>query len=81
MACQPSFRNWCSCGGLQLGAPYEGANVSFVAPASRDDERLVLKVQWPHDECAHEADALTVMERCRRRPTGSTRSCKTCAAT
>jgi streptomycin 6-kinase len=45
---------------LQLGMPYDGANVSFVAPATRDGERLVLKVQWPHDECVHEAEALRV---------------------
>jgi streptomycin 6-kinase len=43
---------------LRLGAPYDGANVSFVAPATRDAEQLVLKVQWPHDECAQEAEAL-----------------------
>jgi streptomycin 6-kinase len=46
--------------GLRLGMPYDGANVSFVAPAARDAERLVLKVQWPHDECLHEAEALKV---------------------
>ena len=46
--------------GLQLGMPYDAANVSFVAPATRDAERLVLKVQWPHDECLHEAEALRV---------------------
>jgi hypothetical protein len=32
---------------LRLGMPYDGANVAFVAPASRDNKRLVLKVQWP----------------------------------
>jgi streptomycin 6-kinase len=46
--------------GLQLGTPYDGAGVSFVAPAARDAKQFVLKVQWPHDECAHEADALRV---------------------
>ena len=46
--------------GLQLGMAFDGANVSFVAPATRATERLVLKVQWPHDECVHEADALRV---------------------
>jgi streptomycin 6-kinase len=45
---------------LQLGEPFAGANVSYVAPASRGEERVVLKVQWPHEECAHEADALGV---------------------
>jgi streptomycin 6-kinase len=43
---------------LQLGRPYEGASVSYTAPASRGLEQLVLKVQWPHEECEHEADAL-----------------------
>src|SRR5262245_5685713 len=43
---------------LRLGAPYAGASVSYVVPALRGAERVVLKVQWPHDECAHEADAL-----------------------
>jgi streptomycin 6-kinase len=46
--------------GLELGMPYDGANVSFVAPATRDGEQLVLKVQWPHEECLHEAAALRV---------------------
>jgi streptomycin 6-kinase len=45
---------------LQLGTPYDGANVSFVAPATSNSEPLVLKVQWPHDECMHEAEALRV---------------------
>ena len=48
--------------GLQLGTPYDGGNVSFVAPATRDTEQLVLKVQWPHDECVHEAEALRVWD-------------------
>jgi streptomycin 6-kinase len=43
---------------LELGPPYEGSNVSYVAEVVRGTERLVLKVQWPHGECAHEADAL-----------------------
>jgi streptomycin 6-kinase len=45
---------------LRLDEPYRGANVSYVAPAMRAGERVVLKVQWPHEECAHEADALRV---------------------
>ncbi len=48
--------------GLQLEAPYNGANVSYVAPALRGTERVVLKVQWPHDECMHEASALKVWD-------------------
>jgi streptomycin 6-kinase len=43
---------------LKLGPPYEAANVSYVAPVARGAERMVLKVQWPHEECLHEADAL-----------------------
>jgi streptomycin 6-kinase len=46
--------------GLQLATPYKGANVSFVAPATHGTEQMVLKVQWPHDECLHEAEALRV---------------------
>jgi streptomycin 6-kinase len=33
--------------GLQLGTPYDGAGVSFVAPAVHDAKQFVLKVQWP----------------------------------
>jgi len=43
---------------LELGPAYEAANVSYVALVARGAERMVLKVQWPHDECLHEADAL-----------------------
>ena len=45
---------------LQVSAPFAGANVSYVAPAMRGTEQVVLKVQWPDDESAHEADALRV---------------------
>lgn len=47
---------------LRLGEPYAGANVSYVAPAICGGERVVLKVQWPHEECVHEADALKVWD-------------------
>ena len=43
---------------LQLGVPCPGASVSYVVPVTRGEERLVLKVQWPHRECTQEADAL-----------------------
>ena len=43
---------------LELGTAYEGASVSYVAPVARGAERMVLKLQWPHDECVYEADAL-----------------------
>jgi streptomycin 6-kinase len=46
--------------GLEVGEAYAGANVSYVAPAMRAGERVVLKVQWPHEESLHEADALRV---------------------
>jgi len=36
------------------------SHVSFVAPAVRGGEPVVLKVQWPHAEAAYEADALAV---------------------
>jgi streptomycin 6-kinase len=43
---------------LELGHPYEGSSVSWVAPARRDGHDVVLKVQWPHRECEHEVSAL-----------------------
>jgi streptomycin 6-kinase len=45
---------------LEIGEPYDGANVSYVLPVLRGVDELVLKMQWPHDECAYEADALRV---------------------
>ncbi len=45
---------------LEIGPPFDGSNVSFVAPVVQNGSELVLKVQWPHDECLHEADALQV---------------------
>lgn len=43
---------------LEVGDPYPDSSVSWVAPALRHGEPVVLKVQWPHEECEHEADAL-----------------------
>ena len=44
---------------LDLGAPYEGGTSGYVAPVTRGDSTpAVLKVQWPHREAEHEADAL-----------------------
>ena len=43
---------------LEVGEPYGGSSVSWVAPARWGDEDVVLKVQWPHRECVHEAAAL-----------------------
>jgi len=45
---------------LQIGAAFEGSNVSYVAPAMRGSEHVVLKIQWPDDESRHEAEALRV---------------------
>jgi streptomycin 6-kinase len=39
-----------------------GGNVSYVVPAVRAGVPVVLKVQWPHDECEHEAHALRVWD-------------------
>jgi streptomycin 6-kinase len=46
--------------GLTLGEPYlDGMRVSYVRRAERADGTPVArKVQWPHRECEHEADAL-----------------------
>lgn len=43
---------------LEVGEPYDGASVSWVAPARRGLDDVVLKLQWPHPECEHEAAAL-----------------------
>lgn len=47
---------------LELDAPYSGSNVSYVAPAHCDGQPVVLKIQWPHPECAHEAEALRIWD-------------------
>ncbi|WP_421120639.1 aminoglycoside phosphotransferase family protein [Aquihabitans daechungensis] len=44
--------------GLTVGEPFAGSSVSWVAPARHDGDDVVLKVQWPHRECEHEAAAL-----------------------
>ena len=38
--------------------PFTSANVSYAVKAERNGEPVVLKIQWPHDECEFEADAL-----------------------
>lgn len=45
---------------LVVGQGFPTSHVSFVAPATRHGEPVVLKVQWPHAECAYEADALAL---------------------
>jgi streptomycin 6-kinase len=49
--------------GLELGSPYEGGVGGWVAPATQvDGTPVVLKVQFPHREAEHEADALRVWD-------------------
>lgn len=43
---------------LEIGDPYAGSTVSWVARARRAGEPAVLKVPWPHPEAQHEAAAL-----------------------
>jgi streptomycin 6-kinase len=44
---------------LRLEPPYETSYVSIVLPVTvADASRAVLKVQFPHPECEHEAEAL-----------------------
>ena len=45
---------------LELGDPFADSSVAWVAPARREGEPVVVKVQWPHPECEHEAAALAV---------------------
>ena len=40
------------------GELFFGGILACVVPVSRGGARFVLKVQWPHDEAAHEAEAL-----------------------
>lgn len=41
-----------------IGRPYSGGCVSYVVPARRNDEAVVLKLQFQHRESECEADAL-----------------------
>lgn len=46
---------------LKVGDAYASCGVSYAAPATQVDQAgqpVVLKVQWPHEECRFEADAL-----------------------
>ncbi|WP_417687315.1 aminoglycoside phosphotransferase family protein [Roseibium sp.] len=43
-----------------VGAPFGGSTVSLAFPAVRDAVPVVVKLQFPHDECRFEADALKV---------------------
>ena len=45
--------------GLRVGEPFASSHVSWTAPVTRaDGSDAVLKVQFPHPECEHEAEAL-----------------------
>lgn len=44
--------------GLVVGEVFPGASVSWTCRVTRSGEPAVLKLQWPHEECEHEADAL-----------------------
>jgi streptomycin 6-kinase len=49
--------------GLELGAAFEPAHISFVAPAElADGTRAVLKINFPEPESEHEADALDLWD-------------------
>jgi len=42
-----------------VGEPFAGSHVSWTAPATAaSGDVVVVKLQFPHDECEHEADAL-----------------------
>ena len=43
---------------IEIGIPFENANVSYVVPVSGAAGNAVLKVQWPHEESVCEDDAL-----------------------
>lgn len=43
---------------LELGETYPDSGVSYVAQVRRFGVPLVLKIQWPHEECRYESDAL-----------------------
>lgn len=43
---------------LEIGDPFAGSQVSWVAPARRARQDVVVKVQWPDPESEHEAAAL-----------------------
>lgn len=41
-----------------VGMPFKGSSVSYAVPARRAGADTVLKIQFPHPECLHEAAAL-----------------------
>jgi len=47
---------------LEVGEAYANCGVAYVAPVTQQGVPLVLKVQWPHEECRYEAHALKVWD-------------------
>lgn len=47
---------------IETGTPFDGGSVSYVAPAISGSEQFVLKIQWPHEDCKYEADALKLWD-------------------
>lgn len=47
---------------LRPVGPVLNGNVSYVVPVQRHQKKFALKVQWPHHECVHEADALRLWD-------------------
>jgi len=41
-----------------VSTPYLESTVSYVVPAQQTGVPVVLKFQWPHEECLYEAEAL-----------------------
>jgi streptomycin 6-kinase len=49
--------------GLKVGEPFAGGQAALVLPATTADQmNVVLKIQWPHRESEHEAEALNEWE-------------------
>ena len=48
--------------GLELQDAYPNCGVAYVVPAKQMGETVVLKVQWPHEECRYEVDALKLWD-------------------
>lgn len=43
---------------LTLGKPFEDSHISLVVPVRWKHGNAILKIQWPHEECRYEAEAL-----------------------
>ncbi|MCP4315945.1 MAG: aminoglycoside phosphotransferase [Hyphomicrobiales bacterium] len=49
---------------LRLDSAYENSNMSYVIPVNCGHGKAALKIQWPHEECRFEADALKAWNGC-----------------